>query len=580
MKSRFLVSFLLLGIFQTKNIFPEISKTLSRSKTGVVSTMVHFMKKYPAEATSVAVGITMACILWHNNIFQALQKAIKAVDQALNTPEETEENNYDTIDLTPYMPLLTQTPVGQQWLKEIEEQYPTDEKQRNAKIREIFVGKEIGLQQEISGQMQSTSVNLQQNPNPPESQEKPVFQQKTSATIQQQSLTINQEQKSNTTESQPLKIDTKFDLTTLFLLHNQENREAFVTELCKNDASQLLSCFLSAYKERTLNTILWCLLDALAKRLVTKEGVTQKTSIEKLLENQKERQALIEAFNYGISYLDPVDFKVFTHSARIKEIVFSPNNKFVALADDDAVLIINLQDGSIQTLPGSSRVPPVFSPDNKFLARRSREMVKIMNLQNSSIRTMTFAYTADAATNEHAVFSNDSTFVMAIASNGIVKFMNLKDGTVKTPSISGTDKIITISSDHTLIASVPAEGKTTIEIMNLQTESIKKIPYANCVCTMAFSPDNNFLAIVPKLIPVARVDILHLQNDSIKNLTHTEAIVGVHFSPDSKFLVAKVFGNIVPIMNLQDNSIKTITHDDYVTIEYLFSRDNKWIIQA
>lgn len=681
MHKHILVHFLLLQIaFVFIGMTAQTTQLLKSSSQarGLVALAVHSAKKYPEIASSLGVGAVLACFLWQREILQGVQNAIRMLAALLETNEAQKALiDFESFDVTPYMPLLTKTPVGKQMLQEIDKQN-LPEQEQTQEIKKIFLGgstllqkvtaserqdqevkqpQTVAVQQEkspIISQQQNTPVEEKQIPkvdgialpqeqktSEPENLE--VKQQKTIEEDNPKSLASTQQQSTLASEQhsavlqkpdlKPVAQQKEEDLAPdrLFKLYNQESHNDFVAELVNSDSSKLLNCFLLVHQRGASNEIKWCILDALAKRVITKDGLIEKTSTRQVIGDRIDSNALMEAFASKAFYLlpEPAEFKVILHDTGNFTSFFSPDNKFytVLLLYNGTAKILNLSDGSIKTINNISISKTVrfeksiFSPDSKFLIIIQKVQINVLNLVDGSVKTMELE--SYCCFRDKIYFSPDSKFLLVVSEEKI-SIINMTDGSIKIINPDRSVEDISFSPDSKFVAARLYDCKIKKHIVlvaNLTDWSSKIITYN--VRTVRFSSDSK--NIVMALDDNEKIKIVNLIDDSRKtiqpnkksyrialnntgqfaatvsskdktleiiNLTNgfstniardTSIIRNIAFHDNNKFIVTTPNSHIVQIINFTDGSSKTIGHGDISCYnnpaKYIaFSADNTFVM--
>lgn len=136
----------------------EISQSVI-STPGLVTSIVRFFKERPIETYAFSGGVLFGCYFWRDDIFRNFQAAVRFLDHWLNPNEASnEEEDYSTIDITPYMPLLTETPVGKEMLNKLKTQNLPQE-EYTQRVREIFVGRFLPVQESDETEREAQTVN-------------------------------------------------------------------------------------------------------------------------------------------------------------------------------------------------------------------------------------------------------------------------------------------------------------------------------------------------------------------------------------------------------------------------------------
>lgn len=620
------------------------------SAPGLVVGLFHFLKERPLETYAFSGGVLVGCYLWRNDILQSLQATIRILDRWINpneTEEEKEEEDYSTIDITPFMPILTETPVGREMLNKLKSQNLTQE-EYDQRIREIFVGRYISedeiaaqasqpsrtMQTDVSKQNNLNAAQLQQTNSSDQNrhQEQSNISEKGCSTVplQEESVVLDRHMQMQPTETsketnqeapkneqkqpevptqrvteiapqekQPVQ-HTEEELLVIHLSehYTKENHAKHVLELTTHESFKLLRCFLSAHTLKASNLVKWCILDALAQQLATKEKAAQKISLRDILRDHAERDALLGALSEKAIFQLPemIEVRTFKPDWTIQNILFSENNKFFAAVSDGHIAkVINLENGNIQTITHNTwswYVPfgtdgkiwnSKFSPDGKFFATVSNDCAaKIINLENGNIQTI--SHTDKIG---DIVFSPDSKLFATSSMDQTVQVLHLENGSTKTIIHDSPLCKITFGPDSKFVAATSTNHEA--KIINLENKDTyimthhyqpinifnhlrdPKSSRKGFILDIAFSRNNRFFA-------TASTDhtakIMNLTNQSTQTITHSAEVRRITFSEDEKFAVTISDDHTSKVMNLENGSIQTMGHNDKI-LGVTFSEDGK-----
>ncbi|BAB72716.1 eIF2A-related protein [Anabaena sp. FACHB-709] len=262
----------------------------------------------------------------------------------------------------------------------------------------------------------------------------------------------------------------------------------------------------------------------------------------------------------------------------VNNLFFSPDGKVVATTSrrDATTKLWNLQGKEIATFkyyPDIGIKNSVFSPNGKVVAIYSDDKtVNLYNLQGNTIATLKHNDKV-----EDIVFSPDGNTVATVSSyvhDGTVNLWNLKGniiGTFKHQGLFQDISRLEFSPDGQTIATALLDN--TAHLWNLQGKKIAIFTHYSQVLNLAFSPDG-------RTITTASSDgtakLWNLQGGNIRILKHNDQINNIVFSPDGKTVATTSYDGTAKLWNLQKGEIVTLKHDGVVN-DAVFSPDGKTI---
>jgi len=235
------------------------------------------------------------------------------------------------------------------------------------------------------------------------------------------------------------------------------------------------------------------------------------------------------------------------HSSDVLSISFSPNGKYLASGSEDKTIKVYQTEGfdEIKTLTVASSVWTIaFSPDDKYLVSGSRDnTVKVYRTEGfQEISTILTGHSYGVSS---VLFSPNGRYLASGSGDSTVKIYQmdslLQETVKKTYGMSSILHKIERFLDEMFVWICPLSAllnpfmsqlfrRKGIEIATLTGHS-------DCVNSVAFSPDNKYLASgsIDNTVKVYRTDNFQ----EIKTLTeHSNSVNSVVFSPDGKYLAS------------------------------------------
>ncbi|MDJ1185459.1 eIF2A-related protein [Roseofilum casamattae] len=275
------------------------------------------------------------------------------------------------------------------------------------------------------------------------------------------------------------------------------------------------------------------------------------------------------------------------HSAKITAITFSSDNRFIASVSEDDTLKIWQNEGGkeIQQLSISKPVTGVsFSPDNKVIALSSGEIIERWDISTGSSLPNLKGHDAEIA---RIAFSSDGKIIVSSDINDRVKLWDLETGksiadtenygTVDIGFSEDTNQIILVSKD----GSVKYYGLDLILARTLEPEQFFGISgwFSSRIKVFDWQAQQNFFALVsrynPRKITLTKLDTnVYIPSSYI----HKDRINSFSFSHNGKMIVSGSEDGIVKIWNIRNISDGLSRNNTGLTDFLAFNRDGEKII--
>lgn len=248
------------------------------------------------------------------------------------------------------------------------------------------------------------------------------------------------------------------------------------------------------------NKKLNALIEALKAAKALERIETQIPSfIQSLVEIPNTRMQVIAALQKAVYYSREIN-TLEGHRYRVRSISFSPDGKTIASVDDDNVIKLWQQDGTlIKTIKGHSRliIDVSFSRDDKMFATASFDgTIKLWNLDGTLHKTL-LGHSEGVS---RVIFSKDQQTLVSASDDASIKFWSL-DGRLLKTTQSGQLNVLDISfsPDNKTLASSGADG--TVKLWDsangrlIKTFHTEQCNEKRChIWGISFSEDGKFLA--------------------------------------------------------------------------------------
>lgn len=552
MKKYFLVYCLLVSscIVPTAYLQAE-STTVTTSIRGVVPKFFRAIKAHPIASTLITSGVLLACYLRRDLLLQTFQSSITKIDRFLKRNNQTthriqvpktpaiSREDFAALAIEPYQALIDKTEAGRTFSNFLAPQNLSQE-EKNKKTRAFFIGETITT---------TTNGNTETTVNPG------LFQHYSPTTC--------------------------LSFAALLSTYKAENHDTLVTELIEQESSALLEHLLLANHLQASNEIKICILDALAKRLVTKEQVRQQT-IRDLLpanqvspEDQEKYDEVMAILNEKVTYelARPIAFKTITHDKKCHAIVFSNDGKLVAtVADGGTVKITHLVDNTTQTLKHKEHVlRAAFSADNKRVITVLRSgTIHTVDLTNRTQKIILDLSNSDGRNIQGALFSPNNEFIALKTFLDNIIIVRLSDGFILKNFHNSNN--VSFSADSKL-ASVDTVGNM-VHIINLSDNTAKTINHTDRIRAIVFSLDSKFVATASDDHTAI---VTNLTDWTSRTINHTDRVTTVALSSDSSLVASGSEGGVVTVTNVADGTTKTTINHRGTLYQIVFSPDNTFV---
>jgi len=223
----------------------------------------------------------------------------------------------------------------------------------------------------------------------------------------------------------------------------------------------------------------------------------------------------------------------------------------------------------------------VFSPDCKYIITGSSDKtVKVWELSTGAC-IHTLKGHAEVVVSVEVI--PDNNFILSGSDDKTIKVWDLSTMTyIRTSNINFLYNFV-ISPNYKYLATYKSDK--TIIIYELATEEVVqtiKAERRGFVCSFAFSPDSEYLAIITDSSDyTAEVWDLNLGVCIFPLKGHTDILESVAFSPNGKHLVTGSFDNTIKVWNMSTGSLLRTLRGHTESINAVtFSPDGKFILSG
>jgi WD40 repeat protein/uncharacterized caspase-like protein/energy-coupling factor transporter ATP-binding protein EcfA2 len=266
------------------------------------------------------------------------------------------------------------------------------------------------------------------------------------------------------------------------------------------------------------------------------------------------------------------NFQMMAKNENPKNLAFSKQNNRIAIGsyEGKVSLYTPFQDLKVSLEAHSSPVKDlVFSPDGKFLATLGfEEIFKLWNMQGQLLASWPLSV-------QSINFTPDSQNIVIGTSGGLVQFLSQEGKLLSSfDTYQGSIVQVMISSDAQKILTIGSNG--SVKLWNAQKRLVKTISKSGgSIRYTNFSPNSQLIATINA---DKNLEILDSQGELILQLPIHKQIVEFRFSLDSKFVGVLNGDHFLEIWNTKGERISTLGRLPSNFLEFDFSPDGKKLI--
>jgi WD40 repeat protein/class 3 adenylate cyclase len=272
--------------------------------------------------------------------------------------------------------------------------------------------------------------------------------------------------------------------------------------------------------------------------------------------------------------------KLFTHTAIVWYVAFSPDGKYVLTGTDDKTAILwDVQSGQeLRRFTGHTEgvVRVYFSPNGKNILTIGLDKSTIM--WDAATGREVYRITTDPPLRSMA-YSHDGKTIFTSSMDNTIRQWDVENGKEVGIFMTTPDLVtrISISPDDKYMVTF----SNTAQLWNLETgQKLREFLLdATTILTTAFSPDSNFV-LTGNTDGIAYLWDIRTGNEVRRFIGHTGPLYSVTFSPDNKSVLTGGGDNTMRLWDIETGQeLRKFTFSDYVTAVAV-SPDGQWVLTS
>jgi WD40 repeat protein len=262
----------------------------------------------------------------------------------------------------------------------------------------------------------------------------------------------------------------------------------------------------------------------------------------------------------------------------IRDVFFTPNNKFVGLIIKDAIHILNISTGRIAKEIKGDFTDVLLDNSGKFLIAKEGKLnnqeVTLRDFEKGNIKK---SFMSQLPSVSSIAFSKDGNFLYTANSEGSVYQWELSRGNmsidIKGDKSYKTKVILSHYGKKLIYGGVENSIKVIDTNTGKEIKSLSPFPdkYSSSINSVRLSPDGNLLAIQNS---DKQLTVVSLKEDAENMVFENEyPINAVSISPDNKYLFAGGSNDFLNIYNIETQELKKSLGGSN-TLAYYLGYDN------